>query len=381
MICKNCKKEIPDSAVFCPYCAANLTSPALQDINTENSTNNTENTENTGNTENTKLPRKRKIIITVAILIVIAVIVSAAVIFASKTFIKDGNEENTTENSSYENENISGNKNEENTEDENINQTNTVKDESDETQTDTADNTEVSQTTPPETEGNTIEVATTQKSETPAVSNKDLPKDTKEIVNFVCEAVEKTRNQKTQAVAEHTVIYDIELTQVPGGDMIRSTVNGIVSSVAKPVSETLNFSNGTAKSSDGKTVKLLLPQSNDFYLSPDGVTSAEISEDGDTVKVKLKLISEKCTSNTVPVQHASTVGYIDMSQINFGIIDFSDAEVIYPETVIEFTVNSDGYITKADYTIPFDAAFDGKVMGLSATVKFSGLQEESWEIK
>lgn len=367
MICKNCNKEVPDSAGFCPYCAANLTSPIQQDITTANDVN------NTGNTN-------RKKVTVVAVLLVIAVIVSAIAIFALKTFTKDDNKDSTTNNSSYENENISGNKNEENTENENTNQTNTVKDESDNTQTGTADNTEVSQSTPPETEGNAIE-ATTQKSETPAVSNKDLPKDTKEIVNFVCEAVENTRSEKTQAIAEHTVSYDIELTQVPGGDMIRTAVNGIVSSVAKPVSETLNFSNGTAKSSDGKTVKLLLPQSNDFYLSPDGVTSAEISEDGDSVKVKLTLISEKCTSNTVPVQHASTVGYIDMSQINFGIIDFSDAEVIYPETVIEFTVSSDGCITKADYTIPFDAAFDGKVMGLSATVKFSGLQEESWVIK
>lgn len=212
------------------------------------------------------------------------------------------------------------------------------------------------------------------------VSASALPQTKEDILLFAVEAVENTRDYSGKITASHTVDYDIKVTEVPGGNTVMSAVNKIIDSVAAPTDETLSFVGGTPDNQNGKTQKLLLPQDGDFYLYSDKVKSASIDTlDGDVV-VTVTLLPESCTSSSVPTGHASSVGYLDVSSIDFGIIDFSDASVDYTETVIKLTVSDTGIVKLAEYEIPFTAAFNGKVMGFSATVKLDGKQHEIWNL-
>lgn len=224
------------------------------------------------------------------------------------------------------------------------------------------------------------QTSTSDRDLTEEVSASALPQTKEDILLFAVETVENTRDYSGKITASHTVDYDIKVTEVPGGNTVMSAVNKIIDSVAAPTDETLSFVGGTSDNQNGKTQKLLLPQDGDFYLYPDKVKSASIDTlDGDVV-VTVTLLPESCTSTSVPTGHASSVGYLDVSSIDFGIIDFSDASVDYTETVIKLTVSDTGIVKLAEYEIPFTAAFNGKVMGFSATVKLNGKQHEIWNL-
>ncbi len=207
---------------------------------------------------------------------------------------------------------------------------------------------------------------------------RELTKD--EILSIAKEAVNKTKDFKGNMTVRHTQTYEIAITEVPGGDAVRKVANGIAESIVKPIDETLKFSNGVAKGSDGETLNMLLPLNKEFELTSEGVRSAEIKQSGSNTLITLTLAEETGTIDTSPKHHSVSVGQMDVTAVDFGVIKMKKFDVNYYSTTITFTINSDGYVINAVYDVPFRVDCIGTLLGYDANVKLAGKQYEIWTI-
>lgn len=211
-----------------------------------------------------------------------------------------------------------------------------------------------------------------------------LPSSKEDILAFAAAAINKTKDFKGNMTVKHTQSFDIAITDVPGGEAVRKVANSVVESIAKPIDETLKFSNGTAKGSDGESLTMLLPLNARFALTADGVISADIKSAGANTVVTLSLAEETGSINTLPKHHSVSVGHMDIKDVDFGPVKMKKFDVNYYDTVVTLTINSDGYVVNAVYEVPFKVDCIGSVSVIvteyDANVKLEGKQYEVWTI-
>ena len=200
-----------------------------------------------------------------------------------------------------------------------------------------------------------------------------------QIIELLGNAVNKTKGYTGDIQVNHTEAFDnIEIVEITGGSIVKNIANGLVSSVVKPSDEVLSFHAGVATNSEGELMQLLLPQNGAFSLTDAGVASASIQRTANGVVIDATLVSETVGMNDVPKHNASGIGYLDVSKIDLSILTVTKADITYPGSTIHAEINSDGYISKAVYTIKLHLDGAGKSGLINGTAVIEGSEVETW---
>lgn len=200
-----------------------------------------------------------------------------------------------------------------------------------------------------------------------------------EILSNLSKAINKTKQLKGNISVHHTESFTANITECTGGSLGKAVANKLMGSVVKPVDETLEFKNGTATNSDGEQIMLLLPKNGPFSIDESGVKKAvTYKKDGLTV-TEVVLVSESVGINDVPKANAAAVGYLDVKNFDLMGLQVTEAEIIYKGTVLRVFVDDEGYVRRAEYSIPLHVSGKGAKGTLSGYAIFDGEQREVWE--
>ena len=202
---------------------------------------------------------------------------------------------------------------------------------------------------------------------------------TAEILKFTTDAVTKTKAYTNTVTVDHAEAFDVRITEAPGGSFVMNTADKIIASVAKPSQETLTFNGGRTTNGEGENVPLLLPKRGAFTLTADGIAAATAKKSGNDTIIHIQLVEEVGTLTDHPKYHAASVGYLDASDVDLGGITLNYLDITYTGTTIDLVVNSDGYVSSAEYKIPIHIAVEAKI-GLTVAGKCEGSQSETWKI-
>lgn len=214
-----------------------------------------------------------------------------------------------------------------------------------------------------------------------AQSNNPSAMTNEQILTLLTNAMNKTKGYTANLSVYHKESFDAEVTSCTGGSLVAGIANQVVGMVLKPSDETLTFSNGTATSSAGETLTLMLPQKGQFRLKMEHIEAISATADpsGNTI-VNVKLKPEFVDMKTAPAGNAAGVGYLDVSDVDVSIITISKADMSYLGSTISAHIRPDGYVAYAEYTIPVKvegAAARGPIKGEAV---FEGVQTEIWKV-
>ncbi len=203
---------------------------------------------------------------------------------------------------------------------------------------------------------------------------------TAEILKFTTDAVTKTKAYTDNVTVDHEEAFDVRVTKAPGGQLIMSTADRIIASVAKPSQETLTFTGGRTTNAEGENVPLLLPKRGAFTLTSDGVANAYAKKSGDNTIVHIQLVKEVGTLTNHPKYNAASVGFLDASDVDLSGLTLNYLDITYTGSTMDFVINSDGYVESVAYKIPIHIAVEAKIMGITAAGECEGSQSETWKI-
>lgn len=203
---------------------------------------------------------------------------------------------------------------------------------------------------------------------------------TAKILSTAANAVNKTKAYNSNVTVNHRESFNATVTECTGGAIVQSVANMMVGWVVKPVDETLNFSNGKAVNSEGETVSLILPQKNGFNLTEDGVKSASVNVVNNEYVIKINLVQESAGMYDVPRHNASAIGYLDVANFDLSFLTIESALINYKGSSVELHINSQGYVTYAEYHIPLLVKGSGNGAGISGSATFDGEQTEVWSM-
>lgn len=203
---------------------------------------------------------------------------------------------------------------------------------------------------------------------------------TEEILAKMTTAINLTKSYKNNLSVHHSESFTANITECTGGAIGQRVANTLVASVVKPTDQTLNFSNGTATTSEGETTQILLPKNGRFSLTSAGVKSAKAYKEGDKTVLSVTLIQENVDEKTIPQHNSRGVGYLDVASVDLMGMTINDGEIQYLGSTITIKVNPAGYVTYAKYTIPLHVYGEGSKGSLSGYAVFDGEQTEIWEL-
>ena len=235
------------------------------------------------------------------------------------------------------------------------------------------------QTTLPEI---TTSPVTAPETTLPAVTEPDYSSYSKsEILDTYKEALSKTRAYTGALTVNHTEAFNADIKDAhPGGALTELLASNIVKLVGSEGQQTLNFNGGKATNKDGETVPILLPQRTDFSLSEAGIKTASVKKDGNKLRIRIVLVPETVSMGEIPPHNASSVGYLDTSEMSFSIITISRVDITYSGSVIDAVIRDDGYIESVVYTINMSTYAELSGMGISGYGTLEGAQTEKWEL-
>ena len=203
------------------------------------------------------------------------------------------------------------------------------------------------------------------------------PKGTEEIVKAFNDAVNNTKNaqQNCNAVQDTNVEVNVDDCSVP---KLTGMVNSIVQGFSGPEHNEYAFINGTT--SDGKTINdNLPPSSKDCTLAAAGVANATCEDYGNGgYKLTVILAPETGTLDTPPVNHASSVGYLDLASLGIKGVSFTEANFNYPGATVTVCVNEKGLLDSYESQFPLAGTGAAKVTFASGTATISGTMTEKW---
>lgn len=201
-----------------------------------------------------------------------------------------------------------------------------------------------------------------------------------ETLKFLTDAMNKSRAVTTPVNVHHSENFSFTVSDM--AKTVADIVNKIIASVAKPSEEDMSFNGGKATNSEGETVPLLLPKNGNFFLDEAGCKAISASKSGSDTIIKVTLVQEVVDMTTPPKYNSSACGYLDTSTLDIpSIIKISNFNIDYQGTDITFTVNSDGYVSKAAYHVPLNLDIAGSAIGISASIKINGYEDEVWDVK
>lgn len=197
-----------------------------------------------------------------------------------------------------------------------------------------------------------------------------------QILSFAKDAVNKTKAFTGNVSAKHTEQIELNVTKAPGGSMVQGLVNRIASGAIKPTDETLNFAGGKATNSENETVELLLPKNGAFTLDVSGIAQASAKKEGENTVVSITLVPETGSLTSTPKNNAASVGYLDASSLDLSAVTINYIDITYKGSSFTFTVNSDGYVVSAEYSVPLGIKAEGKAIGITAQIEADAHETE-----
>ena len=241
-------------------------------------------------------------------------------------------------------------------------------------------------------EDETVQIITENRdnnADRPAINNQNSPENilpdpsgwtTAQIVAKAKDAVNKTKAFTGNLTVTHSESFSANVTECSAGGIVRSVVDLMIGWVVKPVEETLVYQNGKAVNSEGETVPIILPKKNAFTLTENGVQSASVQRAGNEYVIKINLVEEDVGMYEVPEHNAASVGYLDVANFDLSFMEVDSAYIVYKGSSIELRINTEGYVTYANYKIPLHIDGSAHKGSISGSATFEGEQTEEWRI-
>ncbi len=157
-----------------------------------------------------------------------------------------------------------------------------------------------------------------------------------------------------------------------------SLINNIISGIAGTEELDFSFANGTTTA--GETMfASITPENKDFFIAEAGVASATASASGTDTVYTIVLVEESTTLTApVPVHNATTVGYLDIASLDLPSVTIATADMKYPGSTVEITVNADDKVVKLVNKIPMSGKIGAKISFFEGDATIEGGQDETW---
>lgn len=190
-----------------------------------------------------------------------------------------------------------------------------------------------------------------------------------EVVKYVNQAKAEQNMSATKDENINVQIVDISVS------FLKDTVNNIVSGLVGDGPTTTNYTFTNGQTADGKTPFGEIPPCGmAFELPVEGVADAKAEKQGDLTVYTVTLVEEHTTKDApVPKYNEKTVGYLDITSLDIPL-EITTANMHYPATVVEVTVDANGKVTKLVNKLPMSG--EGAISMGSAS--FEGGQNETW---
>lgn len=159
-----------------------------------------------------------------------------------------------------------------------------------------------------------------------------------------------------------------------------SIINSIINGLAGDEEVTYTFTNGT-EAGGGTPYSLIPPTNKDFLLSEAGVVSAEAKKSGtDTVYTVNLAVEETTAEAPVPQYNSTAIGYLDLTSLDLpSMVTITKANMHYPGSTVEITVNEQGKVVKLINKMPMTGEGGAKIFGAEGTASFQGGLDETWD--
>ncbi len=181
--------------------------------------------------------------------------------------------------------------------------------------------------------------------------------------------------QNVQAHKSENITVEVTDCSVPAAV---SLINNVISGIAG--SEELDYSIGNGSTTAGETMFGIIPPTNkDFLLTDAGVVTATAKASGADTVYTVVLVAESTTiSAPSPVHNSTAIGFLDIASLDLPGVTMEAADMKYPGSTVEITVNADGKVTKLVNKLPMEGNVTAKISFFNGNAAFKGGLEESW---
>jgi hypothetical protein len=144
--------------------------------------------------------------------------------------------------------------------------------------------------------------------------------------------------------------------------------------------EELDYAIANGAAASGETMFAIIPPTNkDFLISDAAVLTATATSSGTDTVYNVVLVSESTSVATPsPVYNATAIGFLDIASLDLPGVTISEANMKYPGSVVEITVNADGKVTKLVNKLPMEGSVNAKISFFNVTAAFKGALDETW---
>lgn len=216
-----------------------------------------------------------------------------------------------------------------------------------------------------------------------------IPSGTAEIVKAYNNAINDTKKFQGTVSVHKVGTMKINLDDC-SVSFLTSSINKILQGLIKDSDSSWTFTNGQHVWEDGNITELnkIVPPGGgrEAKLAEAGVASATAKDNGDgTYTMTIKLVAEKSTfdgatgATVNPSHNESVVDPLNLATLEVPSVTITKADMDYPGTTLEATVNGDGLLTKLVVDLPMQGGGTGSAMGASLDVVISGGAHDTYD--
>ncbi len=213
-----------------------------------------------------------------------------------------------------------------------------------------------------------------------------IPSGTAEIVKAYNNAINDTKKFEGTVSVHKVGTMSINLDDCTVS-FLTSTINKILQGLISDTDASWTFTNGVDANDNGRLLNNVLPPAKrESKLAEAGVASATAKDNGDgTYTMTIKLVAEKSTfdgstgATVNPAHNESVVDPLNLATLEVPSVTITKADMEYPGTTLEATVNGDGLLTKLVVDLPMQGGGTGNAMGASLDVVISGGANDTYD--
>ena len=241
----------------------------------------------------------------------------------------------------------------------------------------TAPTTQPTTVLPPVIDPNQNSTAPTQQPSTKApVSNDPSSLSKAQIIEKMNGYMKELKaEQNVKAHKSENITVEVTDCSVPAAV---SAINSIIKNLAG--SEELDYTIANGAAASGETMFAIIPPTNkDFLLTDAAVLTATAKTSGADTVYTVVLVEENTTiSSPVPQYNATAIGYLDLASLDLPAVTIAEADMKYPGSTVEITVNADGKVTKLVNKLPMSGYGKAQISFFNGNATFQGALDESW---
>ncbi len=198
-------------------------------------------------------------------------------------------------------------------------------------------------------------------------------------------AVNALKNYNGNATVNKLEDVTVEITDCPGGAVVKNIVQPVVDSFVGTVQREYVFENG--ENEDGRTLdSVVAPFGRKASLVADALASAKAYEGKDDNRFLCFVIADELsffdgTTTISPIYHESILDTLNLTTLDMSPIEITQAEMYYRGATVTAVIDSQGRLTALQHILPIDGACTGKAAFISATVGLAGSMTTDWAIE